>query len=125
MLFYQGENLPDECSEPFAAQAIREGPELLQSLQEGFCSVEPCAMSFAARSTGVAWDKDDSATRDHTDLPFTTISQDKSSIGSTVSREPNKVCENLAAFFLARLLKAATEFPDNGVACMHSKPHEM
>jgi hypothetical protein len=125
LLFHQRENLPDECGEAFAAQAIGEGPELLQSVQEGLCSVEPYAMPFAARSTGVAGDKDHPLTRHYADLLFATISQNKSSIGSSVSREPNKVRENLTAFLLARLLKTGAQLPDDGMAFMHGKPHGM
>ena len=73
----------------------------------------------------MARNKDDSSALDHPDLLPATVSQDKSSIGSTVPREPNNVRENLAAFFLARLLETGAEFPDNGVAFMHGKPHKM
>jgi len=101
LLLQQGEDLPDECGEPFAAQAIGEGPELSQSVQERFCSVEPFAMSLAARNAGVAWDKDDSPACHHTDLLPATVPQDKGSIGPGVACESNKTIENLAAFFLA------------------------
>jgi hypothetical protein len=101
LLLQQGEDLPDECGEPFAAQAIGEGPELSQSIQEGFCSVEPCAMSLAARSTSMPRNKDDSPACHHTDLLPATVPQDKGSIRPGVACESNKTIENLAAFFLA------------------------
>jgi len=123
LLLQERKDHADKCRETFAAQTIGECPEASQSFQEGFCPVEPSALSLAARSACVARNEDDSSARHHEQLLLATVSQDKRCIRPRIPCEPDKVIENLSAFFLACQLKPGAQLPDDCVSFVHGKPH--
>ena len=107
----------------FTAQAVREGPELLEGIQEGLGSVQPSPMSLTAGGTCMARDEYNAVTGHHAHLLFAAVPQHKCGITARVLGEPNKLIENPAAFLLPHPLKPGTQLPDDCMTFAHCEPH--
>jgi len=125
LAFQQGEHLTDEGDEPFATQAVGEGPELPQGCEEGFPAVLPPPATLCPRSAAVPRDEHDSSGSAVKDLELSlpARAEHKGSVTARVPGQTDELIQDLASFAFGCLLEARSQFSDIRMTFLHREPH--